>query len=312
MRKRQIKKKSAILIAIVPCLLLICFTSMLLCTTVFSQIIMEHRLNNLPQEASTVPIYHNLGTLRIDGNRLVMSRVLEENGIVGEVAEVLVVYDERVWFVHRDIDNTESGKTWNLYSVAPNGTDLQLHYSEMFGLDGGDYYYYCYNNYQNDFWETKNGFYYDGKIVLTDHVKLIEYDIQTGAVSKMATSEYVYPPNNIEVVVEDFCQIWISNQDQNRVVTIDSLAKSSEAFSTLLELENKKIWSRSSGLSKLLNGVQTDGEDLYIICSVQHWGGEIYAVVFQYDLCADNCDYSFYQYTSDTVDDSFYIVPRVE
>jgi len=286
----------------------------LILTAFFCRITMSTKqfLNSLEQESHTIPAYNSLAHFYIDGSSIDWYDVLRDNEIVGHVAEVLVVYNERIYFVLEDHYNGEIDETWSLLSVDKSGENLQIHLSETFGLDGGDASYQCNNNCQEAYWESKNGFYNDGKIILTDHVKLVEYDIKSSNVTLMASADYIYPQNEINVIRKDAQTLLFNYKRIQWTITPDVLAKSSKAFTAFMELKNKETWDGTSRLDRLFSSVQTDGTNIYIVCSAYNWSGETYAIVFQYDIHNDNCAYSFYQYVIDSIDERFYLVPRTE
>ena len=265
-------------------------------------------LKSLVQETTEIPPYNCITKFYIDGNCIDWHDWLEDNKIAGEVADVLVVYSDRVYFVVLTTgDNGEF--VWDLLSVNKTGGDPLKHLSESFGLDSGDGSYYGSHNCQEDYWESKNGFYHKGKITLTDHVKFVEYDIEKDKVEVLTASEYVYPENEVAVTIEDRQIITLDYMGIQQTVTPDDLKSSSKAFAKLMELYQKKTWDGRSRLEWLFANVQTDGENVYIICSAFNWGGWTYAVVFQYDLSEEDCNYCFYDFTIDHIDEDFYVVP---
>lgn len=266
-------------------------------------------LNSLVQESPDYPAYNSLAHFYVDGSSIDWYDVLQDNEIEGQFAEVLVVYNDRIFFVVEERCDSGIGKMWRLLSVNKKGENLLTHLNENFGLDGGDNAYQCNNACRDAFWESKNGFYHNGKIILTDHVKLVEYDIENGNMTLMSSSEHVYPENEVGVIKKDSQTLLVDYMGIQRTITPDALKRSSQAFTSFMELRQKETWDGRSRLERLFTNVQSDGENIYVICSAYNWSGETYAVVFQFDMQEDNCNYSFYQYVIDSVDERFYLVP---
>lgn len=303
--KNQITLKAWLAIGIV--IMLVVFVLVIAYRLVSSST--KSHLNSLMQEAPVIPAYNSLAHFYVDGNSIDWYDVLQDNEIEGQLAEVLVVYNDRIFFVVEEQCDDGIGKMWSLLSVNKTGKNLLIHLNENFGLDGGDNAYQCNNACRDAYWESKNGFYHNGRIILTDRVKFVEYDIENGNMRLMSSPEYVYPENEVGVVKKDSQTLLVNYMGIQRTITPDALKRGSQAFTSFMELSQKETWDGRSRLERLFTNVQTDGENIYIICSAYNWSGETYAVVFLLDMQEDNCNYSFYQYVIDSVDERFYLVP---
>ncbi len=90
---------------------------------------------------------------------------------------------------------------WCLASIDLQGKDFRVHYSGVFMTDPKSKRFEVSNACRFTYYEDKSAYYYDGKIVLTDHVKLIEYDLLSGEVQEYNATEYIHPicPYNAEI-----------------------------------------------------------------------------------------------------------------
>lgn len=265
-------------------------------------------LEKMQSESNQVPAYAYYGIVHMGEDRIELDSILEANNIQGTVEEVFLLDDNRVWFVYSDNSNKS---LWTLASVSHNGSNLKVIFSKQFGENGGDTVYKCSNQLQDEFWEKKNGFLIDGQIVLTDHVQLVIYDLASDTINEMAKAKYNYPKSYWIVDVLDKNQIAIEHNNQKFILTKEDMFQNSKALAALQGFSESKIWNGKNPFEKFFHCVQTDGENLYIVCNIMNWFGVLHTLVFQYDIDCNEVTYCFTQETFDVVPYEFYVIPQL-
>ena len=258
-----------------------------------------------PEVSETIPyVYFN--TLVFGDVSLNFDAILGENTF----HEVYAVQENTVWFGYADAGRDEDGaRKWNIASVDLNGKNLEVHYSGAFGAsEAADKHYTQSNVGWND--HNDNGFYYDGKIVLTDRVKTVEFDLQTKQSAELA-ADYVYPAVTTEAERVDSQTVLFAKDDVQKTFDVNRAKQTSEVFDDLYELEKETNWKGESCLSALFDSVQVVDNKVYVFCSVLNWDGETHALVFQYDYETNGCQYVFHRFMNDRIFHNLYVVQKI-
>ncbi len=269
----------------------------------------EDKLDSLKIETEKMPAYVCYDALYIDDKKIIIDELLEDNSIKGDFCEVFIVKDERIWFSYSQ-DTPENTEVWNIASMDIEGKEIKVHYSNEFCLnDESDKSYFNNDNrYRKERYTEANGYYYDEKIVMTDHVKLIEYDISNGRVKEFLIDEYEYPEMTFSVEIVDYQKVYFTTDSETKELDVTKASEKSEAFMKIKEFENEKNWSKESYLKYLFDNVQVVGDNIYITCCVMNYMGEMHAVVFQYDFEQNECKYVFNHFMNGLVNNSLYVV----
>ncbi len=243
-------------------------------------------------------------------NTLVFGDVnLDFDNIVGEGTfhEVYAVQGDIVWFGYADAKRTEdSFCTWNIATIHLDGTNMDIRYSGVFGADRN----YTQSNIGWDDHED-NGYYYNGKIVLTDGVKTVELDLQTNQSAEFAAKDYVYPDTMTVAEKIDNQTIVFVKDNVQKTFDANSAKQTSEVFDDLYALEKETNWEGESCLSALFDSVQVVDDEVYVFCRVLNWHGETHALVFQYDYETNGFKYVFHRFMNDLILDRLYVVPVI-
>lgn len=249
------------------------------------------------------------GNISID-----FGEILDENKYNGVFHEVYVVHGNTIWFGFSDVKSNENGSSkWNIASINVSGKELDICYSGEFclGIGADKVYVQNNNNHSKEGYQTDNGFYYDGKIVLTDRVKTVEYDLQTKKSTEFMARSYEYPTLAIEAEIVDHHTISFLKENKQKVFDVKQGKQTSNVFKKLYELEKEKNWQGKSYLSELFDKVQIVNNQIYIICRVFNWDGETHAIVFQYDYDTNSCKYAFHCFMDDIIGNDLYVVPII-
>lgn len=251
--------------------------------------------------------------LALDNLIIDFGEILDENKYNWLFHEVYVIQNNTIWFGFSDIGSNENGsRQWNIASMNVDSKELNICYSGEFCLGfETDKVYVQNNNHSNESHQNDNGFYYNGKIILTDHVKTVEYDLQTKKSTEFMAGSYEYPTLEIEAEIVDHHTISFSKENKQKVFDVNHGKQKSNVFEKLYELEKEKNWQGKSYLSKLFDKVQIVNNQIYIICRVYNWDGETHAIVFQYDYDTNSCKYAFHCFMDDIIGNDLYVVPII-
>lgn len=293
---------------------LITITTSLLFVSCSSRTNLNEMFNAFETETTEKIPYVCYDALKFNDETLDFNELLHAKGYDAIFNEVYVVQDDVVWFGYSDSERNENGaKIWNIASVCMNGADMNIAYSGEFCLTSdADQVYAQKNNIHTDKrYLEANGFYYDGKIVLTDHVKVVEFDLTTKKSMEFSSKNYEFPILPIETRIIDHQAITFCKNSEQKSFNIENGIKTSEAFEKLYKLEKEENWQGKSYLSELFNKVQIANDQIYIICRVLNWDGETHALVFQYDFENNSCKYVFHCFMGDVISNNLYIVPTI-
>lgn len=263
------------------------------------------------ETAEKIP-YVCYNTLVYNNATLDFDKLLDENISNGVFHEVYVVQDDIIWFGYSDVKRNENGaKKWYIASVTVDGSDLNIAYSGEFCLESEADQSYVQNNnsHMKEYYLTANGFYYDGKIILTDHIKTIEFDLETASSEEFSVVDYKYPTLSIETEIVDYQTISFCKNSEQKIFNVEIGKQTSKAFKKLFELKEEKNWQGKSYLSELFDKVQIVNNQIYILCRVINWDGETHAIVFQYDFENNSCKYAFNSFMDDIIGNDLYVVP---
>ena len=275
---------------------------------------LNNYFNDFKIETSQPIPYVCYDTLTFGNKKIDFSEVLKTNKIQGIFNEVYVIKDNTIWFGYSNIDKNENGsQTWNVASIVIDSDQLNLIYSGEFCMDNKADKTYTQNNNKNsgNLYVTDNGYYYDGKIVLTDKVKVVEIDMTTMESQEFLSTDYQHPTLSVEAEIIDHQNILFHKDSIQRTFDIKTGEQSSKGFKKLCQLEKKKNWQGKSYLSELFDKVQIVDEKVYIICRIINWDGETHAVVFQYDFDNHICYYAFHCFMDDVISNHLYVVPTI-
>lgn len=270
---------------------------------------LNRRFDSYQSEVVEVVPYVYLNTLVFGDVSIDFDAVLKNNGCEGTFHEVYVVQGDTVWFGYADVQREGGVGKWNIATVATDGTGFAVHYNGEFGeSDTADTHYVQANigwDGQND-----NGWYEDGKIVMTDRVKTVAFDLQTSQVEEYEASDYPSPTKEIEAERLDYQTLSFTKDGLQKTLNITKAGQSSAVFDDLSHLAAEKNWEGVSCLSALFDSVQVVGDEIYVFCRVLNWDGETHSLVFQYDYETNSLRFVFHRFTNDLILRRLYVVPN--
>lgn len=247
------------------------------------------------ETAKTIPyVYYDtliFGDIVVD-----FGEILNKNECTGVFREVYVIQDDTIWFGYADVKSNENNSTkWNIASINSKSKEVNVCYSGEFSSQT----------------KTDSSFYYDSKIVLTDDVKIVEYNLQTRKATEYSSKSYEYPTLLIEADIIDYHTISFLDGNKEKIFDVKQGKQSSKVFEKLCQLEKKKDWQGNSYLSELFDNVQIVNNQIFIVCRVLNWDGETHAIVFEYDYDSNSCKYAFHCFMDDVIGNNLKVVPLV-
>lgn len=232
-------------------------------------------------------LYDN-GEIKLDLKNL----LLEEDKLLQQVYTQI---DTTVYFSYQYVK--ENIVHWCIAKIQNDGNNMLVLCDEIVESNSM-------NKFEVDLskdYKNRNGYCYNGTIVLTDFAKLVEYNIKTNKKSVYEYGDYSHPTEVFRYEIKDNQEVMLNYNKQSRVLTIADFIDKSEVAKTIYEKYNHKTINGTYACEYFLDSVQFIDNDIFIVCRIHRWDGCAFAIVFKYDFFADNIDYCGGHYTNDLI-----------
>ena len=263
-------------------------------------------LDGLETEVERIPAYVKFEKLYFNNEVLDIGQIVNKYNQSASFKDCFVIVDDYAWILF--VTPLEgAGTVWNIASINMKTQELLLRYSGNFAQN---YSYDRYIHNRSDFYIKVQGYYRNGIIVLTDHEKLIEYNINTNQYENFSYLEYKFPqmPVNISIDKTKKELVFADELHENKL-SYDQLKNTNSVFQTISGFEDKNvIFNGPSYLNNLFDNVQMIGDTFYVSCAVLERWGHTYAVVFEYDLPTNTCKYVMNTFMDDVIKHNLYFV----
>jgi|GEM_PF-6116511 len=264
---------------------------------------MDDRLVAFQSEVQEIPLAIRYSTLIGNNFELNLNEVLENNGYESDMDECLCSYNGKVYFVFDSyMDGIEDKRIWNIATVNFDGTNFKIEYSDVFN---GFYY----NEATDKNNSEKNGYFNNGVIVLSDKQKVVEYNVGSGKSTEFIFNKYDFLEDELIFKITDNKKISFTQDNVEKILTLEELKKSSGVISEICIIYNEKIWDKSSGLKYFFDSVQRINDKVYLLCRVLNYHGHTTVVVLEYDFETNSCKYVCSEFISDVIDGNYYLIP---
>ena len=235
-------------------------------------------LNEIFSETEDIPAYVLWGELYVGDSAVNIREICNEKGYILE--EVLCVKDGNIYFVC-DVPFEEN---WCLAIGIVNlvTLDFQIKYKEPELFLGKSY---C-PTYAKDYKE-KNGYYYNGKIVLNNQKDVVVYSVDSGEIQRYEYIEYEFPERFVYGKCIDNHTIKLHLGNDVRQYTLEDMAADSKGIAQLYELKDQHTYDGSSYIYDLFaseSSVQYIEDKVYIIGRCLNYIGNSGAVILEYDV----------------------------
>lgn len=252
-------------------------------------------LNGLTVEAEDSLSYVCFDTLYHEGNTYYFPDLLKKEKVKGDFNAVYRIKEGRIWFMFSQLA-PEGGQIWNIASITTEKADFKIHYSGSFCMSEQAESYYPYSNDgTEDYYSKVPGYYHEGKIVMTDREKLIEFDPETETATEFSAAEYTFPSNEVTIDIQDFRKIIVSTAEQTKILDADDSAPKGKSFEKLLQYGK---------IEYLFDVVQEIDGKIYVFCRVLNKVGETHMAVFQYQFDSNTLEFAFHHFSNDSVSNS--------
>ncbi len=300
--------------ALIIVICLLSFSGCMISKTVSSRQEINRLFDSFETETTKKVPYVRYNKLILDDVVIDFDELLADSKYDGFLNEVYAVSADTVWFSFTKHGKNENGsRIWCIASVNVTDMAINICYSGEFCIGEGSDKHYRQDNNDHSLikYPTDSGFYFDGKIVITDRVKTVEYDLETQNATEFTAENRDYP-FSVTKEIADAHAIYFSKGENQKVFNVKQAKQTSKAFAKMFdELEKVEIHNGESSLSYLFDAVEIFDNEIYIICRVVNWGGETHAIVFQYDFETNSCKYAFHYFTNDVISNDIYVVPTV-
>ena len=217
--------------------------------------------------------------------------------------DTLCIYDNRAYFICSESDKTN--KQWCISSV-----DLKTHIVQThFVFENPAVAYDDFMNLAE--YSKRNGYYFDGKIVLNDYASVWEYDLKSGSVKEYGYDDFEFPVQEIYGEYVGDNAIKIHTPQWEKTFSFYDISQESTGVSTVYSFKDRKI--RVTGCN-FINDFFVDNAIQYINGKIYAFGectddlGGAYAVLLEYDLQQNKWLYVTSIYTYSPASEA-YIIP---
>lgn len=243
-------------------------------------------------------IYSKFHTINSKNRELDLNKVLNNDTQI--LQQVFCVIDNKSYFSYSYYE--DSICHWCLSSVNNDGSQLKTLFDAEFSMN--------YKVNLSESYSKRNGYYFDGKIILTDFKKLIEYDIQKGVYTELSYDKYIHPETPISWKFgDDFNSITFFKNGKKYYLDKTILSQNNNIARQIISKNNHDIWSGDSPFNGAFGDVQIVNDEVFLILLVRNYHGSSYAIIFKLDF--DNSKYSYlgYEFIGGTIfEREFHIV----
>lgn len=293
----------------IVCVVLACAT-MTACMTGYGKITHRRLLDAYESEVKVLPATVLYDCVFTESGQIDADAILKKSGIDDRIRRFLCIYNDRVYFTYmsakdQNSDEADSLRVWNIASAALNGGELTVHHTALlnpvleYGIETGAY-------------EERSSFFKNGVIVLNDKYTVIEYDIANDSVTEFEYKNYVFPTDDIEYDITDYHTVSFAVKSDvetiHKSLTLEQLTSSAGVIGEICRSTSQKNWSGESCLKYFFSFVQYIDEEIYIVCEVMNYLGEIYVIVLEYDFNQNSCLYVDSYFIGDRPLGDFYLI----
>lgn len=287
--------------------LIILFSSIVILACIYIAIgnyyISDSKIKNFVNESESKASYVYFNNLYYENITLNLEDIVshKENSVI---QQVFCIKDNDVYFSYQYVK--DSIVHWCLASVSINATEYKLIFDEIFDIQS----LHKYEVNVGEILSQRNGYLCDNKIVVTDFIKLVEYDLEKDLVAIYNYDEYPIEGTKFVWDIDNFSEITLEKDNQNIVINKSKLSESSNVAKEVLALYDRMVWYDLSSTKYFFNDVQFLNEKIYILCSLLNRHGETYTLIFECNIENEEYKYCGYHFTKD-VTRHFYIVPVI-
>jgi len=262
------------------------------------RIFYEKRLSSIPSENEDVPAFFINGSLYLETEEYDLFNACRKLGY--DLQEVLCISPQNAYII------CETTTKWMLAAVSLPTMKLDVLYEFLDPACD-----YCCSPSASLM--MKNGFYYNGKIILNDRKHISSYDLISKEAEVFLYSEFDFSEHEYIWKVIDNETIELTSKNITKRLTLGDMADGSSSILRIYQLKSGKKWDGSSCVGSFFSesSIQRIGNESYIVGSCMSFLGESYAILFHYNQLNDIWEYINYYYSGDIVDNECYVVAEI-
>lgn len=227
---------------------------------------MEGMLKNIESESDYIPAVSAYGEVYMDGDEYNIYEAVKDYNEDYLLEQVLCVYNKRFYIYVCDINKADY-----IASVGMEKLDLSVH--EQFDYD----------TIHTDTRVT----YRDGKVLITDGVNVLEYDIVQDESGTFPAEDYSFPEvsSDYSVLITDSERLELKYNGEATQFDFSEIAETSAGTAELYSYKSKKDWSGASrfdGLYVSDTWSNADGR-IYVAAKCRSFDGTLFASILEYD-----------------------------
>ena len=221
------------------------------------------------------------------------------------------VVDDYSYSLIKTNEGCEYGKEeWKLERRSLSDKTKKILYNDIFN----NYY----NKYSESDWAVQDVYYYDGKIVINDLEKVVEYNLSTEVFKTYSYADYNFPIG-ISVEAVDKNTLKFTKNGQTKELKLDNALNQSKSLKTIFDEFNKEnTWDKKSKVRNILAytdlnetvyypWVEVNSNKCYIFGTVYNKEGWQWCVLTEYDFESNSVKFVDTIYTGDTITDIYFV-----
>lgn len=250
---------------------------------------------------ATAVSYGYFSNIYSNGSKFDINDVLDTK--TEHLKQVFCIVDDKIYFCY--VYNINNEKHCVLASINSIDSKFEILWDEVFNSTISWNY-----NYYDDY-SLRAGYYYNGKIVVTDFDTLIEYDLKTEICNKIKFHKYQKPIMNLKIKKNNSQEYLLNFNDNTFFINDDFLINNSEVAKKILTKNKFSIWNGDSPADNFIDSIKIIDDRIFVICRIKNFSGTSYAIIFEINPEQQSCHYVGFHMVGGIIHDSeFYIVPK--
>lgn len=261
----------------------------------------ETTLKNISKESDNIPCCVINGRLHMADKNINISQILRNQNEGYALKEIFCVTDGKVYFVYSIHSTTV--RNWVIASINLETGRIEEH-SQFTGPK---------EIYQRKFYapyQERNGYYYDGQIVLSDSNTVLVYNLGNDKQEQYSYDIYSFPQQGIYGEIIDSQTVNLHIQEDLYSFNLHDMSETSKGVALIYSLRNKRTWNGTSYLPCFFShsSIQVVANKVYAVCAFVDFSGSSYAVILEYDREQKRWLYVTHSFSGGNVHGNCYVV----
>lgn len=265
--------------------------------------ILEKSFEDIPSEAEHIPAYVIWNGVHTGDDLFwIPDSPCQEKERSG-MEEVFCIHEEKIYFIYDSYSDSVLDVDWIIASIDPKTEQLE----KLCEFEQPKEWYYV--NQDVEFSE-RNGYYYEGQIVLNDHNTVVVYDIETGESARYDYDTYDFPNRTTYGNVIDEEILELNMEGAVLTFTLEEMAEKSPSLTAICALKDQPRSGTREKVWFLPNCVQVIDGRIYAALGLTNYDAGTHAIVMEYNRERDAWEYVFTDHILEARDgEVFYMIP---